>query len=833
MQRRILLVLLIIFVSLGSVYSQESQWFEGRPVARIEFEGLASVSRNELLGLVRPYIGLPYNDSLSWDIQGKLYALDYFDLIIPEIQPADESQNSVLLVFQVQEKPLVKKIIFKGNSKARRGELLDAVLVKEGDLLNPGTLKIDEQAIKDLYLEKGFVDAQVRAEYTLDKVLNQVDIVFTIIESSQTKISEILFVGNDKYVADNTLRNLMKTKAQSLFNKGLFVETKLQEDLKAIERYYADQGFIEMSITDVQRELVFDKEENLNKMVITIVINEGTAWTYGGISFTGNKIYTTEELKKLVTLTPGSTFNQTKFQLDYQSIVDLYLENGYIFNNFTYEEKRDEENRTVFFEVSIVERDRAHIENIIIRGNTKTKNYVITREFPLEEGEVFSKAKILEGMMNLYNLQFFETVEPNPYPGSQDGLMDLVVDVSEGKTSDITFGLSFSGGQDFPVSGQISWNDRNFLGRGQTFGIDLTGSPDRVTSSVKFTEPRILGLRWAGGMDLSYSWARTRFIRQDADLNGIPDPYNTWDEYEAVASVPADYQMEHQSHDISSGLNTGYTWVTRLGRLGISGGLRFSWQYVVYDDSVYTPFSRTIRENLKKWQYSDSVHLRLYWDTRDLQYDPTKGFILSETLTYAGIMELGNRNYIKSVSRLNVAQKIFDIPLKDNTKSFKAVISMNTAFNAIFDKKWRDLKSDIVDTDGFTVDGMFIGRGWPTSSDRYKYLWDNSLELTFPIVPNILSYDIFLDAVGAWQSNQIIHQKFGLGEQWRFSLGTGLRFANPQFPIGIYVVKRFQWQNGRVSWWPDRDASNNRLDTNYEFKKSGMDLVIAFNLDIY
>jgi outer membrane protein insertion porin family len=830
MQRLTLILLLFILVASG-LTAQEDQWYIDKPIAEIQFEGLSSISENELFGLIRPLIGEPYSEELSWNLQSRLYALDYFDIIIPEIRPGPTGRNTVVLVFQVQEKPLVDDVLFTGNSKARRGELLDTVLVKTGDLLNAGTLRLDEQALVDFYLEKGFIDASVESQYEIDEETNSAVIIFRIDEGNQTKISEIRFVGNDKHVSDDTLRKLISTKPQSLFNKGLFVETTLQEDLKAIERYYGDQGFIDASVLNVDKQIVFDEEENLNKMIITVVIEEGEAWQYGGMTFEGNSIYSDEELDEQISQVEGSTFNLTKFQLDYQRVTDLYFENGYIFNNFTYEETRNEATREVSYKVTIVERDRAHIQDIIIRGNTKTKEYVIRREIPLEEGEVFSKSKIFDGMMNLYNLQYFDVVEPTPYPAGEDGLMDLIIDVSEGKTSDIGFGLSFSGGADFPISGQLNWNDRNFLGRGQVIGADLSVSPDVVRTSLRFTEPRILGRRWMGGVDLTYTWAKNRRIAQDWDNDGVPDPYGSQAEYEAAGSIPSDTLMEYRSNYISTGFNTGYTWLTRLGRLGVSTGLRLTWEYVKYDDEVYRPLNPTVRDNLENWKYSDSISLKASWDTRDLQFDPTKGFILSQSLTYSGIIPQSNRHFIKTVSRFNFNQMLFDIPVNDEGRTFRSVFSFNSTFSSIYDKPWREQPGSAVDTDGYSIDGMFVARGWPTSTIRYQHLWDNSLQLKFPIVPNILSFDLFLDGVGAWESTEVLNDM--VGDDWRFSLGGGLRFANPQFPIGIYVVKRFQWQNGSLTWFPDVDSNGDRTYDKYEFRDSGMDLVIAFNLDIY
>jgi len=827
---RLKLLLLLLIVFPVNLTAQEEDWYLNKPISEIRFDGLTSISVNELMGIVRPYFGQPYTDDLSWDIQGKLYALDYFNIIIPKIIPAESDAESVILIFQVEEKPLVDDVVFAGNSGIRKGELADTVLVKVGDLLSPDALRADEQVIIDYYLEKGFIDVEVSSSYTIDEQNNNAIVLFTINEGSQTKISGILFVGNDKHVPDNALRNLIKTKAQSLFNKGLFVETKLQEDVKSIERYYGDRGLIDARILDVNKEIVLDEKQNLRKMRITFVIEEGDVWSYGGMTFHGNRVYSDTELEEVTAQQAGKVFNRTKFQIDFQNISDLYYENGYIFNNFTYEEIRTESSREITYAVMIVERDRAHIENIIIRGNDKTKSYVIRREIPLEEGEVFSKAKIVEGMMNLHNLQFFDVVEPQPYPSETDGLMNLIIDVSEGKTSDIGFGLSFSGGPDFPISGLFNWKDRNFFGRGQEVGAEARISRDVQSVTVQFTEPRLLGRRWSGGISLSWEHDVNHRINQDIDGNGLPDPYDSWQVYNAVGRVvPPDHQMVYNSHYISPGFTTGNIWPTRYGRFGISGGLRSTWEYINYDETINRPHNPDIRDNLHTWKYDDTVFVKISWDTRDLIFDATKGFVLSEKLTFAGILPTSRREYIKSVSRFSYSYMLFDIPVNDEGGTFRSVLYLNSAFQALFNKPWSDIESDS-QRDGFYVDGMFIARGWVPKSG-YRYLWDNTVQLKFPIVPSILAFDIFFDAVGSWvvtqgdysTSNALNNMHIS---DWRFSLGGGLRFANPQFPIGIYLVKKFKWDNqGNINWTPEPRYT--------EFKNGGLDLVVAFSLDIY
>ena len=536
-------ILFLLFVT-STAFAQQNdeEWYLGKTIVDVKFTGLNTVSSTELSGLVREYISSEFTDSLYFEIQTRLYSLDYFEVIIGEAVKGDEESNTVILEFEVKERPVISSILFEGNQRIRRGELLDTILLKKGDMVNKTSIKLDETAILDLYLEKGFLDAVITGEERKDPEENTSTLVYVVDEGTQTKINEILFIGNDKYVSDNTLKGLMTTKTQSIFNKGVFQENKLEEDKRAIVQYYHDRGYIDAEVYNVEKNIVKDEEKNINFLKISLFIKEGEQYTYQGISLDGNKIYSDEELLEMVIQKEGKVYNESKFLLDFQRISDLYYENGYIFNTINKEELRDDQNREISFEITIVERDRAHIESIIIQGNEKTKDYIIYREIPLEVGDVFNKKKILQGLNNLYNTQYFSIVEPQTFEGSAQGLMDLVINVEEGKTSDIIFGIAISGGDGFPISGQVSWSDRNFLGYGQTLGVETKFSPESQDVSIKFSEPRLFGFRWSGGVDLTYRHELNSKVNQDIDGDGIVDNAPG---AEAGDSIHEDYQMSY------------------------------------------------------------------------------------------------------------------------------------------------------------------------------------------------------------------------------------------------------------------------------------------------
>ena len=237
----------------------------------------------------------------------------------------------------------------------------------------------------------------------------------------------------------------MTLKEAALFQSGAFQESKLEESKKAIVDYYQSKGFVDAKILDVFKEYEKDASTGKNWLILIFAMSEGRQWKYGGMTFSGNLVFSADKLKNLVTLKQGSVLNYKKLLQDKQKIDDLYYESGYIYNQISLDEQRDENAGSISYSVSVVERDRAHIESLSFKGNDKTKEFVIAREVPLEAGDIFSKTKILDGMRNLYNLQYFSTVEPEIHQGSAENLMDLVLNVEEMSTADIQFGVTLSG----------------------------------------------------------------------------------------------------------------------------------------------------------------------------------------------------------------------------------------------------------------------------------------------------------------------------------------------------------------------------------------------------
>jgi outer membrane protein insertion porin family len=841
---RTTLALTLFFLGAMVGFAQQptgDEWYQGLPIKDIVFTGLRNVKLSELEGLVEPYKGRSFDDTLFWEIQGKLYALEYFDLITPTAVPADFTRTEVILRFAVSERATVGRIIFVGNSGMRRTELNETISIKINDVINQAKILVDEQAIINRYLEKGYPDITVRTE-TQSANNNTITITFFITEGERIAIEDFRFEGNSIF-NNRTLRSQLSLKAKNILpNSGAFQESKLIADRIAIIQYYHDRGYIDADVIDITREINKDAKGN-NNLILTFRIHEGRLYTFGGITFEGNEIFSTEQLSALVRSKTGEILNARKVEADMQRVADLYYENGYIANSIGRLENKDSITGVISYHIPIVERGRAHIENIIIRGNNKTRTEVLLREIPLEPGDIFSKTKVMEAWRNLMNLQYFTMVIPETPPGSADSLMDLVFIVEEQPTTDLQFGVTFSGSADpetFPISGLIKWNDRNFRGTGNQLGADLNASIDAQTLTLNYLHRWILGMPLSGGFDFTVQRSDRLAAMNNSPpfFNGdetyaFPDGFASYAEYNSAYKLPpSEFLMGYNQWYLSLGFSTSYRWLTSAGNVSLAGGIRTGFVQNTYDDSIYRPFDPALRDGNNRWTPRNSIWTSLSLDQRDIYYDPSKGYYLYERFGIYGLLRDPEReHYLRNDNRVQYYFTLFDLPVTEKW-NFKMVLALNSGLSFIFKQPGFNTASPIPsveEANQLSVDGMFVGRGW-SSEYRVKglVLWENWAELRFPVVAGLLAWDFFFDAAGVedtrgyyFGTNAEGRNNFGI-ERMRFSFGGGIRFTLPQFPLRLSLAKRFTVVDGKVVWEPGmifRDASN---------PVSGIDPVLSF-----
>jgi len=823
--------------SVKPIQEENDDWFHGKPIKDIIFSGLRNISLSELEALIQPYKGRIFDDIVFWEIQGKLYALEYFERIDPSISRTASNSNDVIIRFNVIERPIIGRINFIGNSGLRNRELNDVIATKVSDILNQAKIRLDVEAIISKYLEKGYPNVNVIVEETAARD-GSITLSFRIVEREKISISKIEFQGNSRF-SSNTLRSQLSLKAKSLINDGAFQEAKLLADREKITAYYHDRGFIDAVVRDITR--TYEVKDKVTNLILTFMIEEGDEFKFGGVTFNGNRIFSTEQLTKLITSKTGDIVNASKVESDFQSVSDLYLENGYIFNSFIRTPERDYQSNTISYSMTIVERNRAYIENIIILGNEKTKTHVILREIPLEPGDVFSKTKVMDAMRNLYNLRYFSAIIPDTLQGSSENLMELIFTVEEQMTTDVQVGLTFSGKENpesIPISGLFEFSDRNLRGSGNELGIKLNSSIiDSTTLAVNYNHRWVLGLPLSLGIDFTteYSKLLATMANKNWWFNGdeddaFPDGFNSHQSYVDFNKLPpSEYLMNYNQWYISLGFSSGYRWSTLLGNLGVGGGMRFGIINNTYDE-IFRPFDPVLRAGNNKWTPKNSFWTTVSLDQRDISHDPSKGYYLMERLGLYGIFEDELEHYIRSDSKLQYFLTLFDIPVVRRW-NFKSVLAVHFGLSFIFKQPWRNYKKNdfIEEANKLAVDGMFVGRGW---SDRFRVkgltLFDSWIELRFPIVRGILAFDTFFDSAGVETEQGYYFGKNSTGDSnftinnLLFSFGGGLRIALPQFPIRLSFAKRFYFHEGGFRWAPGAlfgDPSN---------PAKGVDFIISF-----
>ncbi len=804
-----------------SLFAQ-TEWFWNKPISGIQWIGVNHADKKALDALSGQYVGKVFTQDLWTELQGRVYELDWFDTIDPQAFPANSAKTEVVIKITVKEKPAVGRIRVEGNSGIHTTDVLDAAKIKVGDIYNSQAAKLDELAIKQLYLGKGYTEATVTSTVSSPDSRGEVTLTFVVNEGSMVAVRSIHFTGNAS-ISEKTLKAALSLKEMGLFQDGSFQESKLEDDKQKIVDLYRARGFVDAAVKDVVRSYSKDPKKNRGLLDLTFVISEGKIWTLDSIGFEGNRIFTSAKLASFMSLKPGQPVNYERLLTDKQRIDDLYYENGYIFNTIDLAEKRDADRGSIAYTIKIVERDRALVESISFKGNTKSKEKVLFRELPLQVGDVFSKAKVVEGLRNLYNLQYFSSIQPDMKPGSADGLMDLTFNVEEQSTADIQFGITLSGLGDpnaFPVSGLLKWSDKNFLGNGQNFSVALNGAPDDQSLTFSFLDNWLFGRRLSGGIDLSFEH-KTSTTPEDMVgpifYDGVPDPYTSYEDYKnANYVVPNAYLMPYTLFTFSVGFNTGYGWTMPGGNYGVGLGLSTGLTQTTYDATKYRPATALIRASNNLWLLGNKFSQRVYINTLDYWVNPTKGYFASEKLTFGGLFGFEPEHYLRSDSRLEGFATLLNIPVIKEW-SLKLVLGAHTGLQLLLPEPGSGFAAPVVTSaDSLHIDGTFIGRGWQSlyTVDGTQ-LWENWLELRMPIFESILWFDGFFDAAALATPYGLLRPDISAyssgkdltGLSWNnlaLSAGFGFRFTIAQFPFRFYLAKRMLF-DGKTVTYPDSD----------------------------
>lgn len=842
--KRFVSIVLIVLVSVSMVFAADESWWYGKEIEGFSYSGLKNVSESEIDNALYRYRHATFSDEVFADIQDALYGVQGVDFFVADAQRNET--DGLVLAFEFYELPMLSSISFEGNEKVKTSDLRGALsTISVGGFMDPSRRSVFEaakQEILDFYATKGFESVPVEYEIKENEEAGTFAVAFTITEGLQTRIVSISFSGNE-HVDSSILRKQVSSKVKSLFNNGYLDENKLKSDSDAIALYYQTNGYIDVIVGAPIVEELETSNENFKEVSVTFQIVEGSQWFYGGMEVYGNTIFSDEEIADVLTMKAGSVLNLQLVQNEYTAVADLYYNDGYISNGMDISDERDDTDMTVKYILTITEGPQAYIEDILITGLTKTKEYVMRRELSFNPGDVFSKAKLITSAQNLYNTGLLSDLSYDLLYGKDQNNVIVDFKLEEGNQKDIQFGATFGGTVDgFPVSGFLTWSDRNLGGRGQQLDISTTISPDTQSLSLTFGDSWFMDKRWSNSVSLSFSHKKVSGELQRANStvpyydgrnDGVtyPKGYGSPSDWKSSSSSypSAQYLMDYRLFTFSLGYNTGYTFIYDVGRLSFSGGLSVSLNKAMYDEAKYDPFEKLVYKYGQAWQFSNKLTLSAQWDGRDYVTNTTKGYVLGASVTYAGGILGGLSNYIKLTGSAAGYLKLFSFETKDEkTKNIMlcASTSANVMLPQLYDYegqglRFYDPKYGATKYEMLYIDGMTIGRGFSTITDQ-ALLWDNMLEVSYQLVDNVIQAEAFASATGIKSDLG----KAASGLNWYFAAGAGVKLKISGFPLGLYLVKNatlidndFQWKGG--SYFHRNDAPG-----------SGMSLVLAISTSL-
>ncbi|MGY2845686.1 outer membrane protein insertion porin family [Bradyrhizobium sp. USDA 4509] len=405
------------------------------------------------------------------------------------------------IVVSVIENPVIDRVAFEGNKKIKDEQLSAEMQSKPRGTLSRPMVQSDALRIAEIYRRSGRYDVHVTPEI-IERSNNRVDLVFTVDEGAKTGIKTIAFMGNNSFSAAR-LKDVIKTHETNflsfLGNADIYDPDRVEADRDLIRRFYLKHGYADVQIVAALAE--YDPERK--GFQVMFKIDEGQQYRVATVSFRSNIAgFDPTTLRSLSRVGEGSLYNVEAVE---KSVEDMQIEasrRGYAFAVVRPDGARNFEAHTVGIMFRVEEGPRTYIERIDIRGNDRTRDYVIRREFDLSEGDAYNRALVDRAERRLKNLDYFKTVKITTEPGSTSDRVVLIVNLEEKSTGD----FSVSGGYSTTdgALAEVSISERNLLGRGLFAKATVSYGQYSRGLSLSFVEPYLLDYRVALGLDAYY-----------------------------------------------------------------------------------------------------------------------------------------------------------------------------------------------------------------------------------------------------------------------------------------------------------------------------------------
>jgi outer membrane protein insertion porin family len=432
------------------------------------------------------------------------------------------SQSGSRVVVVVVENPVINRVQFEGNTKLKDDQLVNELQSKPRGTLSRPTVQADVQRIVEVYRRNGRFDVRVEPKI-IDLPNNRVDLVLEVNEGNKTGVKKLIFVGNKVY-RDQRLKDEIKTSETTWFWPLAFLQSadiydsdRIEADRDLIRRFYLKHGYADVRV--VSAVSVYDPQQK--GFIVTFTIDEGARYTFGKVDIQSTvPMVDPKTLYNRLRVSPGAVYNAEAVEKSVENLSIEVARRGYPFASVRPRGDRDLATHTISVFLTVEDGARVYIERINIRGNTRTRDYVIRREFDVGEGDAYNRALVDRAERRLKNLNYFKSVKITNEPGSAPDRIVLNVDVDEIPTGEFSISGGYSTSSGWLAEASVG--ERNLLGQGQFARAAVAYGQYSRSLNLSFAEPFFLGQRLGVGIDLFASQTlATQYLSYTSQTVGL------------------------------------------------------------------------------------------------------------------------------------------------------------------------------------------------------------------------------------------------------------------------------------------------------------------------
>lgn len=492
---------------------------EGFRIADIRVEGLQRITAGTVFNYLPVRPGDQLDFSRTSNIVRALYKTGFFKDVRLE-------QRGDVLVVVVTERPAISEISFSGNKSIDSDALkegLKEIGLAEGRSFDRSVLERIEKELERQYYNEGKYAVKLTSTVTpLER--NRVAIDINVVEGATALIKQINIVGNEDFEEDDLLDEFSLSTGgilSRLLRDNQYSRPKLAGDLETLRSYYLDRGYVNFKIESTQVTITPDKRD----IYITINISEGGIYTIKDIRLAGDIVGDPESYFPLIHLRRGEPFARKAIVESSDRVSAKLSDLGYAFANVNSIPEIDEEEKSVGITLFVDPGKRAYVRRINVRGNARTRDEVIRREFRQMESAWFSGEKLKLSRERLQRTGYFDsvTVETPAVPGSADEV-DINVAVTEKPSGTLLAGIGFSQSDGIVLNASV--NQDNFAGTGKRVSAAFRTSSANKLYQLAIDNPYYTVDGVSRGFNLSY---------QTTDFDDLDVADYTTDD--AIASV--------------------------------------------------------------------------------------------------------------------------------------------------------------------------------------------------------------------------------------------------------------------------------------------------------